>query len=177
MSHYAEANLSAEQPPSRKNARIQGQDVNQERSPHLEEAAGQGAQTSDAVALLVGQDLQPTKVLRLQNSEEFRRVYEGGRRFDGSWMTVFVLPNSLGFNRLGITASRKVARSAVKRNRAKRLLREAFRLNSAELDGLQQRYDWVLNAKRTLLTSKVFGPLNEFREIVAQVGESERSMV
>ena len=176
MSDYAEANLSAKQPPSRENARVQSQDVNQERSPNFEEATGQGAQTSDAISLL-RPSLRPSKTLRLQNSEEFRRVYEGGRRFDGAWMTVFALPNNLDFNRLGITASRKVARSAVKRNRAKRLLREAFRLSSTELDGLQQRYDWVLNAKRALLTSKVVGPLSEFQEIVARVGESERRAV
>jgi ribonuclease P protein component len=114
--------------------------------------------------------------VRLRNSEEFRLVYEHGRRFDGSWMTVFVLPNGLDDHRLGITASRKISRGAVKRNRAKRLLREVFRLNSGELGTLQYKYDWVLNAKRSLLEVKIFEPLVEFREIVARLNKYERGI-
>lgn len=115
--------------------------------------------------------------MRLRNSEDFRLVYERGRRLDGSWMTVFVLPNRLDNHRLGITASRKTARGAVKRNRAKRLLREVFRLNSAELNTLQYKYDWVLNAKRALPEVKVFKPLEEFRGIVARLNKYEREKV
>ena len=176
MIDYAEANLSAEQPSSRKDARLQTPNVNQERSPGTEKAARQRTQAPDPGTLLRQRRPLP-ETARLKNSEEFRQVYERGRRFDGSWMTVFVLPNNLDFHRLGITASRKVARSAVKRNRAKRLLREAFRLNGTELNGLRYKYDWVLNAKRALLASKVFGPLGEFREIVAQVGKHEREVI
>ena len=116
----------------------------------------------------------PGKAAHLRASGEFRTVYERGRRFDGALMTVFVLENGAGRHRLGITASRKMAKSAVMRNRAKRLLRETFRLSDTELAGLLKKYDWVVNARRSLLAVKVEAPLREFRSIVERLGEVER---
>lgn len=59
------------------------------------------------------------------------------------------------------------------RNRAKRLLREAFRLSNCELDGIETKYDWVLNARRSLLRVKLEKPLAELREIIAKVKNLE----
>lgn len=88
-------------------------------------------------------------------------------------MTVFILPGELDFHRLGITASKKAIGNAVQRNRAKRLLREAFRLSRAELAALPVRYDWVLNARRSLLTVKLDAPLAEFQAIVGRLKNFE----
>jgi ribonuclease P protein component len=101
-------------------------------------------------------------------------VYERGRRFDGALMSVFVLENGSEGHRFGVTASRKMSKSAVMRNRAKRLLRETFRLSDPELSGLLKKYDWVVNARRSLLVVKVAAPMKEFRAIVARLGEEER---
>jgi ribonuclease P protein component len=90
-------------------------------------------------------------------------------------MTAFVSPNLCGQQRLGVTASRKVALSAVRRNRVKRLLRESFRLSGINLQGLQKSYDWVLNAKRPLLEVKLAATLEDFRRIVEQVSKDERN--
>lgn len=92
---------------------------------------------------------------RLRNSADFRAVYNKGSRFEGRLVSVFVLPNGLNQHRLGITASRKMSRRAVDRNRAKRLIREAFRLNEAELNALKDRYDWVFNARRPIIEKKI----------------------
>jgi ribonuclease P protein component len=109
----------------------------------------------------------------LRLSTEFERVYRTGNRHQSSLMTVFVLPNTLVHHRVGITASRKALGKAVDRNRAKRLLREAFRLTKFRLDNLEKRYDWVLNARRTLLATGSDKPVTEFEKIIAQVASQE----
>ena len=63
----------------------------------------------------------------------------------------------------------------MQRNRAKRLLREAFRLSRAELDGLETKFDWVLNARRYLLRVKLEEPLAEFRQIIEKVKTFEQT--
>lgn len=89
-------------------------------------------------------------------------------------MTVFILANELGRHRLGITASRKMARHAVKRNRAKRLIREAFRLSAAELDALGAKYDWVFNARRGLLDVKTGAVIAELQVLIDRLRRGER---
>lgn len=171
MIDHAEENFPAEQSTPRENPRVQSPHVIQERPPGLEEAQGERAQAPDAGALLRTGRLP--KEVRLQNSAEFRLVYEKGDRYDGSLMSIFVVPNAFEFHRFGVTASRKMSPRAVKRNRAKRLIRETFRLSGAELEGLRRRYDWVFNAKRSLLRVKAAESLKDFHEIVVRVGRKE----
>jgi len=113
--------------------------------------------------------------IRLRSPGDFRKVYASGRRYESRLMTAFVRPNGLEHNRLGITASRKAIGNAVERNRSKRLLREAFRLSQVALEGLDIRYDWVLNARRSLLKVKSGAALEEFQKIVARVSNDEQN--
>lgn len=166
-SNYAEENISTEQPQTRQKARLSRKDGDQERPGRPEAPPSQGPEASDGSALLESFGLP--KEARLAKRAEFLRVYEQGFRIEGRFMTVFILPNDRGLQRVGITATKKAIGKAHDRNRAKRLLRETFRLSKAELDAISARYDWVLNARRSILRGKLEKPLAEFREIAAKV--------
>ena len=114
------------------------------------------------------------KHCRLRARAEFQRVYAEGQRYDGRLMAAFLRVNELPEHRLGVTASTKAIGNSVARNRSRRLLREVFRRSGSELNALHRRYDWVINAKRSLLTSTEELRFREFRRIVEQVARSER---
>ena len=170
MNNYAKENISTEQPPPREKTRIQSQNGDQERARRFETPPRQGSQSIDGQTLL---NFRLPKAERLRKPAEFRAVYTTGKRFDGRLMTVFILPSATPFQRLGITASKKISNKAHDRNRAKRLLREAFRLSKSELGALATKFDWVLNARRGLLKVKLEKPLEEFRHIVKQIKKYE----
>lgn len=65
---------------------------------------------------------------RLQNSSHFQKVFKYGRKQRSEAITVFFLENKLPQSRLGISIGKKFG-SAARRNRMKRLVREAYRLN------------------------------------------------
>jgi len=69
---------------------------------------------------------------RVRRAGNFDRAFREGRRCKGRLMTVRCAPNHLPYSRLGIALGRGWKRS-VARNRAKRLLREAFRTHKHAL--------------------------------------------
>ena len=94
------------------------------------------------------------KRLRVRRRPEFQAAI-GGRRFhSGRTMVGFAVPNEAGESRVGVTVSRAF-KSSVDRNRARRRLREAARVDmlgpDSPLRRLGIRYDVVLIARPAAL--------------------------
>ena len=68
------------------------------------------------------------KAEHLTRKKEFERVFDEGKVFKNNEVVLYVIPNDFLHSRLGLVVSKKVGNSP-RRNRAKRLLREAYRLN------------------------------------------------
>jgi len=83
----------------------------------------------------------------IRSAADFKRVYREGNRARGTLMTVAVAGNSLDHARLGLSVGKVTWKSAVKRNRVRRIFREAFRLEQAELP---PGHDIVLIAGREI---------------------------
>jgi ribonuclease P protein component len=75
------------------------------------------------------------KSRRLRRRSEFQRVFDGGQRIRGRFLTLLVASSQTPSTRLGIVASRKLG-DAVRRNRAKRLIREIFRKSDGQDDSI-----------------------------------------
>ena len=68
----------------------------------------------------------------LNDNKDFLLLYKKGRYSASKYSVIYVRPNGRPFNRLGITAGKKVG-NAVSRNRAKRLIRLAYHLYEKDM--------------------------------------------
>ena len=90
----------------------------------------------------------------LKQNHIFRRLYAKGESAVGRFVVVYARRNGSDCNRLGITTGVKLGH-AVERNRARRRIRETYRLNER---CLKQGYDIVIVAR----TAAIEG---DFREM------------
>ena len=99
---------------------------------------------------------------------DFARVYGEGSRAKCALMTVAVRENGLELSRMGLSIGKRCWKSAVKRNRVRRVFREAFRLSLPEIPtGL----DVVLISS----TPRIRPRLDETRvELVAMIKKAHR---
>ena len=89
----------------------------------------------------------------LKLNHVFRRLYAKGESAVGRFVVVYAKRNGSQVNRLGITTGVKLG-GAVERNRARRRIRETYRLNEARL---RPGYDLVIVAR----TAAVDGDFQE----------------
>jgi len=82
----------------------------------------------------------------LRKKEDFNRVYRKGRSLGERVIVLFYRSNGLPYNRTAFLASRKVGNS-VQRNRAKRLMRESWRMLEKEVS---LGYDLIIIARNTI---------------------------
>jgi ribonuclease P protein component len=108
------------------------------------------------------------KRVRLNGPDDYQRVFKTCRyRLSNRWLTVLATPNQLQHPRLGLAISRKVARTAVARNRIKRVIRESYRHWQTRLGALDivvlGRADVATRSKQDLNTAleNLWTELNE----------------
>lgn len=70
---------------------------------------------------------------RLVRKSDFDRAFREGSRARGSILVVVARPNEEGHTRLGLSIGKSIWKSAVKRNRVRRVFRESFRLSYGDL--------------------------------------------
>lgn len=86
----------------------------------------------------------------IKSNKDFMKVYKKGRFSANSLITVYFLPNRSPYNRIGITTSKKIG-NAVQRNRARRIIRAAYR-NTEKLFPIG--FDIIFVARTDILNAK-----------------------
>jgi len=155
-----EADVSAESTPSEENSWLPRADEDEGRAEGPEAAAREGAETAHGVT---GRLRRPE---RLTRGAEFQALFQQGKRLERPSMIV-LWRASEGPRRVGFAVGRQI-RSAVRRNRARRRLREAYR---AARDAAPAKVDLVVIGRAAALvvdpTTLVDDMRSAFRAMMA----------
>jgi ribonuclease P protein component len=81
---------------------------------------------------------------RLVSKSEFQSLFDLSKKVSQPYLLALYKPNDKTFGRLGVIVGKRVAKLAVTRNRIKRVVRESFRANQAQLQG----FDIVVIARQ-----------------------------
>ncbi|MBR4305755.1 MAG: ribonuclease P protein component [Ruminiclostridium sp.] len=104
------------------------------------------------------------KYVCIKKDKEFRFLFNKGESIVSYAFICYVRENKRRVNRIGIVTGKKVG-NAVKRNRARRVIREAFRLIEPHLRAkTKKRYDFIFvaRAKTTeLKTDKLYALMDK----------------
>ncbi len=100
------------------------------------------------------------KLVSVNKNREFQYLFRNGETVVTYGFICYYRENRRRMNRCGIMTGKKIG-NAVKRNRSRRIIREAFRLIDPELrKATDKRYDFVFVARGktpTLKSSQIYG--------------------
>jgi len=115
-------------------------------------------------------DQRFTKKERLLKRKEFQKVFDEGKVFSNDQVTVYALLNDDPVSRLGLVVGRKFGNSP-KRNRFKRIFREAYRLNK---NILSMGVDIIIIPRSGLTDLSLKAIEDKFKKILSQINEQLR---
>ena len=104
-------------------------------------------------------DFSPSSLIR--NSVDFERAFRH-QSLTNKWFTLYFIDSKHQFARLGLVISKRNVPKAVHRNLAKRLIREFFRTNTANLPHL----DFVVRIRRNLTRDKIAEASSALKQIM-----------
>lgn len=107
-----------------------------------------------------------SKLCVLKLNTEFRGAYYRGKSFVHPLLIAYVRKNRFGFSRFGITTGKKLGK-AVKRNRCRRLIREAYRQIAPEIIA---GFDIVFVARASTVGSSEPKVEKAMRELLQKAG-------
>lgn len=107
---------------------------------------------------------------RLRRRQDFRRVYQRGKSLKDPAFVLCFRPSAKNRLRLGFSVSKKLGK-AVERNRIRRKLREACRL---ELASFSAGYDYILIARMRAKDETVESLRRRVRKLLASAGIQPR---
>ncbi len=71
-------------------------------------------------------------LLKINKNAQFKKVYTEGRYYVEEFLVVYIIKNSTEYNKVGFSVSKKVGKAVI-RNRAKRMMKENYRMLEEKL--------------------------------------------
>jgi len=84
---------------------------------------------------------------KLKRDNDFRKVFKQGRYYHGNFIRIKILKNELDVSRFGFIVGLKISKKATERNKIRRRLEQAVRLN---LNQIKDGFDVVVLAEKEI---------------------------
>ena len=105
----------------------------------------------------------------LNRQKDFDAVYKLGKNAGAKYVVLFYRENKLDYSRISFLASKKVGNS-VERHRARRLMKEAFRLSNVVIS---PGYDLIIIARKPILEAD----MSDVRQSIMTVLKKTRGVL
>ena len=104
--------------------------------------------------------------MKLCKNKNFQAVYRSGKSYANRQAVLYVLSNKTENSRIGFAAGKRLG-GAVLRNRVKRILREAYRLNQEKI---KKGADLVFIGRQPLVKADLKTAIRAFLDLCSKAG-------